>query len=106
MTRGLTVALSAPGGSQLCLPVAKAKRAKDGALILRSSTRPRATLRLKQRKDGRLKYRLGYTGQLQLPSTSPLTLGVGLYSNPVPFRATISLRTRGKTSLALAKPAP
>ena len=99
MRNGLILSVTLPGGPQLCMPLGPARRSGNGGLVLKSAAKPRATLSIKLRRNGRVKFRAQYKGVLALPAQPPMTVSVGFYSTGTPYLGAAELRTQPGSSL-------
>src|SRR5437773_2479240 len=76
-TKGLIVGLAFPSGQQVCSSLGRVTKAKNGGLVVRSTARPRSTLRLKPRKDGRVSFSFEQKTGFELPHADPMVHSVG-----------------------------
>ena len=102
-TDGLTVGLAFDDGTQLCLPLDHVTRARKRKLVLRSSSAPKAKLRLKQTPEGNLKVQYKQRGKLQLSSGPATAIAFGIYGINQSYNGFAALRTKNAKTLATVK---
>ena len=94
-TKGLIVGLAFPSGQQVCASLGRVTKAKNGGLVVRSTTRPRSTLRLKPRKDGRVSFSFEQKTGFELPNADPMMLSVGFFVGDMPYRGSAAVQAKG-----------
>jgi len=100
-TNGLTVGVGFPTGQQVCASLGRVTRSKNGALIIRSTGRPRSVLRLKTRRDGRVSFSFEQKTALDLPDADPMVLSVGFFtSDDALYRGSATVQGKGRVVAA------
>ena len=87
--------LGFPSGQQVCASLGRVTKAKNGGLVVRSTARPRSTLRLKPRKDGRVSFSFEQKTGFELPNADPMTLSVGFFVGDTPYRGSAAVQAKG-----------
>jgi hypothetical protein len=99
-TTGLIVGLAFPSGQQVCASLGRVTKAKNGGLVVRSTARPRSTLRLKPRKDGRVSFSFEQKTGFELPDADPMMLSVGFFVGDMPYRGSAAVQAKGNAVAA------